>query len=354
VTDQLTAVLDRFVSDQRPAVPPIADVRTRARQRRRRRRSSISAAAAVAVLLSGAGLWAIQATREPGILVVADGEVRLNDWVTLTWLPDDVDDVTSVEWYDSAFETQRVFGYAVENYRFLSTAGAEIGGIEILVGFRFSAEAELQVHPEGLDAEITRVGDTVVRDLRLPSTVGGTAVRFGVGDDVIVHIWGDDTGELLRIANGLRTGRPPSELPGAPVELAGGTDPRGVPWQVVVTRPDETDTTNLDPAGVCMVLRTYNQSTGCARFSPDAVTVSWFPAPSIATDRHTRLLLRGPDATVGFRYETVDGETGSVAASSAFPGSGTFAVLDATGEASEVVLARVEAVDAAGRVIAER
>ncbi len=354
MTDQLTAVLDRFVADQRPTVPPIAGVRTRVQQRRRRRRSSISAAAAVAVLLTGAGLWAIQATREPGILVVADGEVRLNDWVTLTWLPDDVVDVQSVEWYDTAFQTQRLFGYAVENYRFLDTAGAEIGGIEILVGFRFSPEAELQVVPQGLDADITRLGDTIVRTLRLPSTVGGTAVRFGVGDDVIVHIWGDDTAELLRIANGLRAGRPPTDLPGAPVVLAGGTDADGVPWQVVVTTPGAADSTNLDPAGTCMVIRTYDQSTGCGAFSPDDVTVSWFPAPSIDTDRRTRLLLRGPDETVEFRYETVNGETGSVAASGASPGSGTFAVVEATGEASEVVLDRVEAVDAAGRVIAER
>ena len=95
MTDQLTAVLDRFVAEQRTAVPALADVRTRAAQRRRRRLTVTSTAVLLTALLAGGGLWAVRADHKPALLVVADGEVRLNDWATLTWLPNDVVSVQS-------------------------------------------------------------------------------------------------------------------------------------------------------------------------------------------------------------------------------------------------------------------
>ena len=339
MTDQLTAVLDRFVSDQRPAVPPIADVRTRARQRRRRRRSSISAAAAVAVLLSGAGLWAIQATREPGILVVADGEVRLNDWVTLTWLPDDVLDVrfdgTNRE---DAMET---FGYWQGHFS-LRRGTADPIVLHIALNDPFDVEAEQASH----------TGSVVEGDrVRFDVGAGRQSIYTAIGP-ATVQVIGDDPGVLHRLLDGMVVDDPTIEIPGRPVTLASG-EIDGLPWRVLVTTPDTLISPgNVGSNGTCLVLRLYT-AAGCVQLREDDeyVTTSWLAPPWEQADTVGPgwFLATRTDA-VAFEFTRPDGTSTRVDARSATPAPGVFAVVDA-GERGH--LTDVRAIAADGTVLQE-
>jgi hypothetical protein len=350
VTDQLTTVLDRFVADQHANVPALADVRVRATVRRRHRRAITSTAVLVIAMLMGGGLWAARVAREAALLVVADGEVRLNDWATLTWLPDEVASVESVEGFDTGLAAQRQFGYLAEIYRFLDAGGLEIGGVQLFVGVRFTPAAELALDVTNMEA--AREGDRVVRRV-MSGAPGQAAVRFGAGDRVIVHIWGHDVEDLHRLADGMHIADPPAELPGDPVEIDAGVDATGVPWRLVATTPLPSDASTLDPNGVCLSTSTYEESIGCLRFDEGAVTVGGFPAGQTQQRPVTRMVVRAPEGTVLVRYETPAGVTGAVATRDASPAAGTFATLELNGDPFDVVLERAEAIDADGRVIAE-
>lgn len=340
MTDQLTSVLDRFVADQHSAVPALADVRERASRRRRRRITVTSTALLVVALLTGGGLWAVQANREPGILVVADGEVRLNDWVTLTWLPDDV---TSVQFDGTNYLwAMEQFGYWQGHYS-LRRGLAQPITLKIALGDPFDVEAE-HASFEGSVVE----GDRVRSSLE----DGRQSIYTSVGA-ATVQIVGDESAVMHRILDGMLVDTPTVEIPGDPVVLASG-EADGTPWDLRVTTP----TTNralasAAPNGTCLVLRIYIGGQGCMSPTDDTPRAIWLNPPwkSPAPIGPKWVLLSGASEAAAFEYTRPDGTAVRVDALSAAPSPGVFAVIDA-GSPGQITAVRVLAAD--GTVLEEQ
>lgn len=339
MTDQLTTVLDRFVAGQRPAVPSVADVRRRANQRRRRRFTVTSTAVLLSALLAAGGLWAIQTNREPGLLVVADGEVRLNDWATLTWLPDDI---VSVQFDGTNFLwAMEQFGYWQGHYS-LRRGLAQPITVRIALGDPFDVEAE-----HAVSAGSVVEGDRVRSGLE----DGRQSIYASVGA-ATVQMVGDDPAVMHRILDGMMVDTPTVEIPGNPVVLASG-EVDGVPWDLRVTTPTTSRAlTSAAPNGTCLVLRIYTGGQGCMSPTDGIPRARWLNPPweSPAPIGPTWLLLSGASEAVTFEYTRLDGTTSHVDALSAAPSPGVFAVVDAgtTGQISSI---RVLAAD--GTVLEE-
>ncbi len=340
MTDQLTAVLDRFVADQHAAVPSVAAVRRRATQRRRRRLTVTTTAVVLTALLTGGGLWAVQANREPGLLVVADDEVRLNDWATLTWLPDDIVSVqfdgTNYLW------AMEQFGYWQGHYS-LRRGLAQPITVRIAVGDPFDVEAEHALY-EGSVVEGHRVRSQLEDGRHSISTSVGAAT---------VQIVGDDPAVMHRILDGMVVDTPTVEIPGDPVVVASG-EVDGVPWDLRVTTPTTTRAlTPAAPNGTCLVLRIYSGGQGCMMPNDDTPGAIWLGPP---WDRSplpgpTWMLFSGASEAVAFEYTRPDGTTARVDALSASPSPGVFAVIDA-GTTGQITGVRVLAAD--GTVLEEQ
>lgn len=339
MTDQLTSVLDRFVADQRPAIPPVAEVRRRAGRRRRRRLTVTTTAVLLTALLTGGGLWAIQANREPGLLVVADGEARLNDWVTLTWLPADV---VSVRFDGTNFLwAMEQFGYWQGHYS-LRRGLAQPITVRIALGDPFDVEAE-----HAVSAGSVVEGDRV----RTALENGRQSIYASVGA-ATVQMVGDDPAVMHRILDGMVVDTPTVEIPGNPVVLASG-EVDGVPWDLRVTTPTATRAlATAAPNGTCLILRVYTGGQGCMTPQDDIPRAIWLNPPweSAAPIGPMWVLLSGASEAVTFEYTRPDGTTARVDALSASPSPGVFAVIDAdtTGQITGV---RVLAAD--GTVLEE-
>ncbi|MCX6522341.1 MAG: hypothetical protein NTZ21_16910 [Actinobacteria bacterium] len=340
MTDQLTAVLDRFVADQHPALPPVADVRRRANQRRRRRFAVTSTAVLVTALLTAGGLWAIRGNREPGILVIADSEVRLNDWATLTWLPDDIVSVqfdgTNYLW------AMEQFGYWQGHYS-LRRGLAQPITLRIALGDPFDVEAE-HAMSEGSVVE----GDRVRSGLE----DGRQSIYARVGA-ATVQIVGDDPAVMHRILDGMVVDTPTVEIPGDPVMLASG-EVDGVPWDLRVSTPTTARAlTSAAPNGTCLILRVYTGGQGCMTPQDDIPRSIWLGPTwkSFVPIGPKWVLLSGATDAVAFEYTRPDGTTERVDALSAAPAPGVFAVVDA-GSTGQITGVRVLA--ALGTVLAEQ
>jgi hypothetical protein len=344
MTDQLTAALDRFVADQRSAVPPIADVRSRATQRRRRRLAVTSTAVVVAALLAGGGLWALQAERPRGSLVVADGEVVLGPAVSLTWLPDDVASVR----FDGTNrpEAMETFGYWEGHYSLHRRDGSIIQ-LSLTLGDPFDIGAEIATRPGPGPA-------TVVDGRVVVSAADGTFNVVGRVMQYNVRALGNDTAVLGRLIDGIRidTDIVPmlgSPTPGDPVLLTSGTID-GIPWDLRVTVPSQPiSTVDLDAGGACLVLRTYQQGQACLQKGVEWVTVLSLPfsrADETVPPDLIWIALTETPATA-FEYTLSDGTEGRVDAEPASPATGRFGVIDSG--AADIV--EVRALNADGTVI---
>ena len=340
MTDQLTTVLDRFVSDQRAAVPSVADVRRRANQRSRRRFTVTSTAVLLTASLTVGGLWAIRANREPGILVIADSEVRLNDWATLTWLPDDIVSVqfdgTNYLW------AMEQFGYWQGHYS-LRRGLAQPITLRIALGDPFDVEAE-----HAVSAGSVVEGDRVRSGLE----DGRMSIYASVGA-ATVQMVGEDPAVMHRILDGMVVDTPTVEIPGNPVVLASG-EVDGVPWDLRVTTPAATRAlATAAPNGTCLILRIYSGGQGCMSPTDGIPRARWLNPPweSAAPIGPTWLLLSGASEAVTFEYTRPDGTTARVDARSAAPSPGVFAVVDA-GSTGQITGVRVLA--AAGNVLEEQ
>lgn len=340
MTDQLTAVLDRFVADQRTAVPALADVRERASRRRRRRITVTSTALLVVALLTGGGLWAVQANREPGILVVADGEVRLSEWVTLTWLPEDV---TSVQFDGTNYLwAMEQFGYWQGHYS-LRRGVSEPIILRVALGDPFDVEAE-QAWSEGSIAERQRV--------RRPLEDGRQSISAGIGP-ATVQIIGDDADAMHDILDGMLVDTPTIAIPGNPVTLAAG-EVDGIPWELRVTTPSSAEAlTSAAPNGTCVFLRVYTSGYGCSLPQDGVPRAIWpsMPQGGPAEPGPTWVLLSGATEAAAFEYTRPDGTPVRVDALSAAPSPGVFAVIDA-GSPGQITAVRVIAAD--GTVLEEQ
>ncbi len=340
MTDQLTAVLDRFVADQHTAVPPVAEIRRRANRRHRRRLAVTTTGVLLTALLAGGGLWAIRANREPGLLVVADGEVRLNDWVSLTWLPDDVVSV-QFDGTNSVWAMEQV-GYWQGHYSLRRGLSQPIT-LRIALGDPFDVEAEHAMS----DGSVVE-GDRVRSGLE----DGRQSIYTSVGV-ATVQIVGDDPVTMHRILDGMVVDTPTVEIPGDPVVLASG-EVDGAPWDLRVTTPTTSRAlTSAAPNGTCLVLRIYTGGQACMTPLDHTPRSIWLNPPweSPAPIGPTWLLLSGASEAATFEYTRPDGTTARVDALSAAPSPGVFAVVDA-GSTGQITGVRVLAAD--GSVLEEQ
>ena len=336
MTDQLTAALDRFVADQSPAVPPIAEVRSRARCHRRRRLTTVSAAA-VLTLGTVATVWAVRPDPDPQLLRVADGEVRLNDWITLTWLPADVtavqDDGTNLR------PGMEVFGYWQGHFSLRRGVSGPIT-FNVALGDPYDVHLEATVQD---DAVI--VGDRVELARGARSTV---IARIGVAT---IQVSGADLVTLHHLVDAMVVDTPTIDLPGSPVTVATG-EIEGVPWDLRITTPAPGIAWDgLASDGTCLTLRVYVASLGCLGTGDRAVTTTtldspWDEDPTIGPG----WLLLGAADTARFEYTRPDGTTATVEARPATPALGAFAVID-VGDEGQITDIRALAAD--GTVLGE-
>jgi hypothetical protein len=333
VTDHLSAVLDRFVADQHAAVPPVAEVRRRAGRRRRRRLTVTTTAVLLTALLAGGGLWAVQTNREPGLLVVADGEARLNDWVTLTWLPADVVGAEFIGTNPEA--TMENFGFWQGHYRLSRGIDRPIV-LHIALGDPFDVDAEVAMAVGPVVVE----GDRVIVSL----ADGETSIHTKIGP-ATVQVIGNDPVAMRGVLDGMVVETPTIEIPGNPVVLASGRID-GVPWEVRVTTPDPAiSPENLSANGTCLMLRIYTGGIACLHGTGEHVVTHSLFSPWENSDLIGPgwLLLTDTEA-VAFEYIRPDGTTARVDAAPAAPAPGAFAVVD-VGAAGPITGVRALAAD---------
>jgi hypothetical protein len=333
-TRQLVAVLDRLVDDERGDVPALVDLRRRTR-RRLRRRAMGTVAASTLVLVSIAGAWTAVREREPSLLTVADSGVRLNDWVTLSWLPPDV--VGAAFTGTNPPASMETFGYWQGHYR-LSRGLDDPIVLHITLGDPFDAAAEVAL----FGGRATVEGSRVVAAL----DDGRTTISTAIGP-ASVQVIGDDPNALRQLLDGMIVNTPTQAIPGEPITLTHG-DIEGIPWDLRVTTPS-TSPASRSPGGACLILRVYTGGGVCLRPDESGVSVHSMSLPWARPSAAGPLwLLLGENGAEAFEYRLEDGTISRVEAASAAPASGVYAILD-TGQ--PIAIANVSAIAADGTVL---
>lgn len=334
MTDQLDRLFDDWVTALDAPAPAMATLHRRVSARRRRRAGLVAVAALAVAGIVGAGL-AQRPTREPALLEVSDGQVRLTDHVTLHDLPDWVDHADAV--LVDPTPAQRVFGYREQIFALADSTSTRTMRVYVDEGDPFDPTSAAMSRPSTQG----RVdGDVAVFDAPAAMVIGSP------GDGVVVTVSGDDLADVRRVFDGVDARRDDAPLPGEPVEIVSGVS-NGVPWDVRVTHPNIGDLGLAPRDRHCVVLRSYTQGTACIPELVGNFSMDRFATLPAGTDPGLVAIRTVDEATTVIAHRR-DGAVEQIDTATLAPAAGRVAVV---GWSSDDPVTRIELRDAEGAVI---